>query len=260
MIYLGAPGAGKSALKRECIETVRQHSTPEETWVAVSIAPSDLKSPAHVISALIHAADEESKRLDQIAPDQGSQKLKDMLKLGKQMLDELSARGLSVAGVSFGGKTYAENLSDKNISAAEIFREAAAMSENIHFVVFVDEAQTVPVGDMTTAVIRCLHHDTHGISLVAAFFGLSNAQEILRKCGLSTRLGRGRICNLESLSMKEATGSFQCMLDAYYTGDTEDKNLWASELAKLSQGWPQHINAIGVAAGLVIRANGGKLE
>ena len=30
MIFLGAPGAGKTALMLECMEAIRQHSTPDD--------------------------------------------------------------------------------------------------------------------------------------------------------------------------------------------------------------------------------------
>ena len=48
MIFQGAPGAGKSALMGECMEAVRCHSTPKAPWVAVSINPVSLQSPAYV--------------------------------------------------------------------------------------------------------------------------------------------------------------------------------------------------------------------
>ncbi len=83
---------------------------------------------------------------------------------------------------------------------------------------------------------------------------------MLRTCGLSQRLAHGREVNLEPLALEDATVSFRRMLDTYYSGAYEEKNAWAIALADLSQGWPQHIKAIGSAAGRVIRANGGKLE
>ena len=60
--------------------------------------------------------------------------------------------------------------------------------------------------------------------------------------------------------MEDASGSFRCLLDAYYTGTEEEKAVWVNALAELSQGWPQHINRIGVAAGRVLRTNKGRLE
>ncbi len=40
MIFQGAPGAGKIALMQECMGAVRQHSTFDDQWVAVSIDPA----------------------------------------------------------------------------------------------------------------------------------------------------------------------------------------------------------------------------
>ncbi len=50
------------------------------------------------------------------------------------------------------------------------------------------------------------------------------------------------------------------ILDTYYQGTDAEKTHWAHQLAELSQGWPQHINRIGSAAGSVIRSNGDCLE
>ena len=60
--------------------------------------------------------------------------------------------------------------------------------------------------------------------------------------------------------MVDASGALLRMLDAYYSGTDEVKELWANTLAKLSQGWPQHINCVGVEAGMVLRSNEGRME
>lgn len=256
-IFQGAPGAGKSALMLECMEAVRQHSTPEKPWVAVSVAPGDLKSPADVMAALVDATEGESTRLSTLTPDADSPKLEHLLNLGKRLYDKLSKRGFSSAGVSVGGKTQVDK--DWKVSPATLFRQAAELVEKINFVIFVDEAQNTPVEPSTKAVLDCLHRDSQGIFLVAVFFGLSDTVDVLRKCGLS-RLALDRVVNLEPLSLEDASGSFRRMIDTYYTGSDEEKSVWSTTLAELSQGWPQHINRIGVTAGHVIRANAGKIE
>ncbi len=259
VIFQGAPGAGKSALMLECMEAVRQHSMPQEPWVAASIAPSDLISPEYVMSALIHATDEESKRLSRTGSGASAKKLESLLGLGKRVLEQLSNRGFTIAGISVGGKSNADKHSNFKMSAAQLFRQASPLLENIHFMVFVDEAQNTPVETTTKAVLDCLHRDPHGINLVTSFFGLSDTVDVLRKCGLS-RIALDRIVNLEPLGFADAAGSFRRMIDTYYSGSDKEKDLWADALAELSQGWPQHINRIGVAAGQVIRDNGGKLR
>ncbi len=259
MIFQGAPGAGKSALMQECMEAVRCHSTPDDPWVAVCVESGDLYSPSSVVMCLIDATNQESKRLSKIAPDAVAKKLKKLLELGKKLYQELSERGVGVGGVSVGGKSQVASASDASVSAGTIFRNAASILGKFHIVVFVDEAQNTPNARTTKDVLNCLHRNTQGIPLVAAFFGLSDTEQVLLQCGLS-RYADERLVNLEPLETKVAASSFRRMFDAYYTGAEEEKDFWADALADLSQGWPQHINRIGVAAGRVIRTNEGRME
>ncbi len=255
MIFQGAPGAGKSALMLECMEAVRQHSTPQEPWVAAEVDFGDLKSSRSVMSALIDAADAETRRLSVLGSD--ISKMKHLMNFGKRLYDELSRRGFSLAGVSVGG----ENQAEQNVetSPAELFRNTASLLEDFRFVVFVDESQNTPVTEVTKAVLNCLHRDPQGIHLAAAFFGLSDTEEVLGECGLS-RLSQGRVVNMEPLALADAARSFRRMLDTYYSGSEEEKDTWSAALAELSQGWPQHIRVIATAAGHVIHANNGNLE
>ncbi len=259
MIFQGAPGSGKTALMQECMEAVREHSTAEEPWVAASIAPGALKSPATVISEMIHASKEESRRLSKVMLGADSRKLANLSSLGRQLFDELLARGFSLAGVSVGAKPDAGKASSADTSIDAMVRRSAPLLKKAHYVIFVDEAQNTPVDPTTVRVIDFLHRDSRGIALVAAFFGLSDTEERLRECGLS-RISDERIVNLEPLSTEEAKRSLALMLETYYGGSDEERDAWADTLAALSQGWPQHINRIGVAAGRVIRANGGKMQ
>ncbi len=259
MIFQGAPGAGKSALMLECMTAVRQHSTPQAPWVAVSLNPGTLKSPVDVVKDLIHAANQESKRLSKLAPDAVARQLNKWLELGVNLYQELSNRGIGVAGFSVGGKSETGSRAEMTLSSGPVFRDAAAVLGKFRVVVFVDEAQNSPVGETTRDVLDCLHRDPQGIPLVAAFFGLSDTQQVLRECGLS-RFADERLVNLEPLSIEDAAGSIRRMLDTYFTGSDEEKTNWSTALAELSQGWPQHINRTGVAAGRVIRENNGRLD
>ena len=259
MVFQGAPGAGKSALMQECMEAVRRHSTPDDPWVAVSVKPDTLMSPADVVMDLIDAANKESDRLSKMAPDAIARNLRKLLDLGGKLYGEMSERGVGLAGISVGGRLQAASRSEMTARSARIFREASPLLEKFHLVFFVDEAQNTPVADTTRGVMGCLQDPPKELPLVAAFFGLSDTQQVLRKCGLS-RFSDERLVNLEPLSMEDASGSFRCLLDAYYTGTEEEKAVWVNALAELSQGWPQHINRIGVAAGRVLRTNKGRLE
>ncbi len=255
MVFQGAPGAGKSALMEECMEAVRRHSTPEVPWVAVAMDPSSLESPLDVIEALVGAANTESERLrEMVSGTSVATMLDDLRDRGKKLYRELSERGGGVFGVSVGGRR------DEGVSAGGAFRKAAQLLGKYHIVVCVDEAQNTPVTSNTKGVMDCLHRDPQGIPLVAAFFGLSDTQRVLRDCGLS-RFADERVVTLEPLPDGDTACAIRSAFDAYgFTGTREDREVWVNRLAELSHGWPQHINRVAVAAARVINDNGGRID
>ncbi len=257
MVFQGAPGAGKSALMEECMEAVRRHSTPEAPWVAVAIRPETLKSAVDVMILLIEAANAENERLSKIAPGTAAGKLKGFLEIGRKLYGELSERGIGVASVSVGGKPEAGGSGDTANLSEPVFRSTAPLLENLHLVVLVDEAQNIPVSGPTKGVMDCLHHPPAKIPLVSAFFGLSDTQRVLRDCGLS-RFADERVVTLEPLPDEDSACAIRSAFDAYgFVGTQEDWEVWVNRLAELSQGWPQHINRVAVAAARVIFDNGG---
>ncbi len=250
MIFQGAPGAGKSALMAECVESVRHHSTPENPWVAVIVKPGSLRFPDRVVRGMVHAVNLEGERLRQASSGSISSMLGKVLDRGLEMLREIPERDVSVGGVSWSGR-------DRDVSAEGLFEHAAPVLGRFHIVVCVDEAQNTPVSDMTRDVIDCLHDPPGNLPLVTAFFGLSNTQDVLRQCGLS-RFADERVVDIDPLPMKDAASAIQGVFDAYgFMGMAEDRKAWVRNLAELSQGWPQHINRVAVAAARVIGDNDG---
>ena len=256
MVFQGAPGAGKSALMEECMEAVRRHSTPEEPWVAVAMDPDALKSPAAVVRAMVNAASAESERLREIASGTSvGRALDDLLDLARKLFHELSERGGGALGVSVGGRN-----DDEGMTASWVFQNATPLLKKFHIVVCVDEAQNTPVSGNTKGVMDCLHRDPQGIPLVAAFFGLSDTQDVLRQCGLS-RFADERVVTLEQLPDEDAACAIRSAFDAYgFAGTPKDREVWVNELAELSQGWPQHINRVAVSAVRVICDNRGRMD
>ena len=253
MVFQGAPGAGKSALMEECMEAVRRHSTPEAPWVAVAMYPDALRYPDRVVRGMVDAANAESERLRGRTSGTASRVLGELLDRGRQILREIPDRDVSVGGVSWSGR-------EREVSASGVFSHAAPHLGKFHIVVCVDEAQNTPVSDNTKGVMDCLHRDPGGIPLVAAFFGLSDTQKVLRECGLS-RFARGRVVTLDPLPFDDSACAIRDILGAYgFTGTQEDREVWVNELAELSQGWPQHINSVSVAACDILRAHEGRID
>ncbi len=260
MVFQGAPGAGKSALLEECMEAVRRHSTPQAPWVAVAIKPETLQSSIDVMMLLVEAANTEMKRLSGLKPGILAGKLEGFQERSRKLYRELSERGIGLGGVSVGGRPEAGGSGGTKRLSERVFRNAAPLLGNLHLVVLVDEAQNTPVSGATRGVMDCLHNPPAGIPLVAAFFGLSDTQNVLRQCGLS-RFARGRVVNLEPLPFGEAACAIRSAFRAYgFTGNPKEREVWITRLAELSQGWPQHINSVSIAACDIIHSNGGRID
>ena len=260
MVFQGAPGAGKTALMGECMEAVRLHSTPEDPWVAVSVEAGTLNSATGVVRIMIEEASRERERLSAKFPGRVSRGMEKLMGIGQKLLSDLSGRAYTVSaggmGVTIHGKSKV-TPNQENIPAELVFRDAAPLFEKIRLVIFVDEAQNMPIGD-STSVINCLHKNPGGIPLVAAFFGLSDTRRVLEQCGLS-RLPRKRVVTLGSLSHEDAANAIQSVFEAYdFKGPSQAA--WVDALVGLSQGWPQHINNVSVAAGQVISDHGGSVN
>ncbi|MYB34521.1 MAG: ATP-binding protein [Gammaproteobacteria bacterium] len=258
MIFQGAPGSGKTALMQECMEAVRQHSTPNEPWVAVNIKPENLESAAEVVVLLIEAINQEGERLSKILSGSSARKLESIMEIGRKVYHDLSERGFGIAGISVGRKS--RNDQEAIVFSQRLFQNAAGLLKNFHIVAFVDEAQNTPVGNSTKGVMSCLHDPPDKIPLLAAFFGLSDTESRLSECGIS-RPADQRVVNLELLDYEESCDVIRSVFNAYeFTGSREEREIWVNRMAKLSQGWPQHINRIAVAASHVIVEHGGKIK
>ena len=221
-----------------------------------------LGSAPAVIEAMMEATKQDLERLDRVFPSRVYilRKLKNLLRGFSSFLSSRNYNvGARAGEIEISAQSELRNTQKSlNISAEAAFRNTASIFNNKHLVIFVDEAQNTPISESTKAVVSCLHQGIEGISLIIAFLGLSDTEEVLRQCGLS-RLARDRVVTLETMSHEEAANAIQGIFDAYnFNGP--DQATWIDELASLSQGWPQHINSVAVAAGQIIRDHGGSLQ
>ena len=247
VIVQGAPGGGKSALRHECMAAVAARSERTDPWVAVAIAPASLSHPAATVAAIAAAARRERHRLAGAAGrwrgawERGAQSV-------RGALAGAARRGGGLAGVRRGAAVPDDGPGD----AATAFAGISRLCAGLRVVVFVDEAQNVPAG--AEPVLDCMARGYAGVDLLPVFFGLCNTTDVLRKRGVS-RPPSERIANLAPLSADEARASLTLAFDAYgMHGHARER--WLDELTALSQGWPQHLNRIAVAAGRAARKCG----
>ena len=245
LIFQGAPGAGKSALMHECIAAVRAHSTFDEPWVAVEVAPGTLRYPPATVSAIASAVGKERARLATAesrwrgAIEKGSQGM-------RGTFASASRRGVGAAGVRVGG----EPQNDGDASAA--FHTIERLCRGARVLVFVDEAQNTPAG--AEDMLDCMSRGFTGVTLQPVFFGLGDTAEVLEKRGIS-RPPAERLIDLAPLSESDTGASLAMTFDAYHVHGRE-RERWLSELIVLSQGWPQHLNRVAVSACRVAKEYG----
>ncbi|MCY4358668.1 MAG: hypothetical protein OXD01_14230 [Gammaproteobacteria bacterium] len=96
MIFQGAPGAGKTALKLECMEAVRQHSTPDDPWVAVSVEAKTLETVSDVLRRMILETNRERERLAQGFPGLVSKSMEKLKEVSQKLYEKLSNQRVSM--------------------------------------------------------------------------------------------------------------------------------------------------------------------
>ncbi|MCY4218125.1 MAG: hypothetical protein OXE56_02480 [Gammaproteobacteria bacterium] len=228
--------------------------------MAVPVEADTLNSACAVVKIMIEEAKREQERLLARFPGRVSRNMEKLKDIGKKLLEDITKRAytISTAGVDLTLHGQSKNILNlKNIPAELVFRDVAPLFENIRLVVFIDEAQNIPIGIPTNGVMSFLHRNTQGIPLITAFFGLSDTENRLSKCGLS-RPPDERVVNLGLLTHEEAFEAINRVLASYnFTNSLENSEIWINRLAQLSQGWPQHINRVSVAACRVIAKHEG---
>ena len=241
LLFQGAPGAGKTGFMRECMEVVRRHSTSAEPWVAVEVKPGTLINAADTVREVSEAVDAERRHQKKWDSRTGAIRMGAESWLRKARR-EVAERGGGVAGVKLGAAPHDQR------TAARQFKEAAPRWRGVRILVFIDEAQNLPTEQSAMAVLDCLHRGVEGIDLLAVFLGLSDTADRLGECGVS-RPGAERLFDLGPLNEPDTNASIRATFDAYAIGEEgSGRERWIKAIAESSQGWPQHMSRVAVAA------------
>ena len=230
LLFQGAPGAGKSELLNRCAEKVRE---PENRQGSREIFPvrmigTDFSS----VWAILF-------RIDQAVSG---------ARTGAALQEFLGERGLSVSLAGFGAGVGGRARTQPDV-ATELLGACSERWRDAGIVLLVDEAQNIPINDETRQVLGTLHSGESGARILATFFGLSNTREVLRRSGISP-LSDGHVPDLSPLAPEEAGEAVRTAFRlAGVRGPEEVRDRWIRQLARASQGWPQHL-AISLKAAL----------
>ena len=244
-LFQGAPGAGKTALLTalqqrwdERARNARVHDpigSPAGIPLAVLVHWNDLGSEDAVARTILKALDpalEAATRRTQSSGLQGSISAGSLAQVG-------GTRGQATAPPAMTFETLAEMVSWT--------RPVCLM---------VDEVQAVD----RSVVLSLLHQGIAGLPVVPLLAGLGSSQDHLAALNIGlSRLAIDAVHDIGALAPEEAQGAVRMMFERYRVDLEGVDHDWPSELASLSECWPQHLhNAMrALAEGLV--AVGGRL-
>ncbi len=236
-LFQGAPGAGKTALLTALQQRWGKPDAPADAPLPVVLEWGHLHSEAVVAGAILKAVDpamEETYR-----------------RTGTVGLDA----GLRIPGVSVGGRVSG-STAPPSLTFLELVRAVPPSAWTRPVCLMVDEIQMVNTPTMN--VLNQLHSGSHGLPIVPLYAGLGSSLDVLATHGLS-RLAIDAVHDIGALAPEEAQGAVRMMFERYRVDLEGVDHDWPSELASLSECWPQHLhNAMrALAEGLV--AVGGRL-
>ena len=250
VLFLGAPGAGKSALLHHLVER----------WLG-----EGQEAPLVVDTEASHYVDESALALHVAEAFDPA--------LTMQFRRSVTSHSSAIKSLSGGipgvakGTGTAESGHHTAIAPAEptLASVSKAFSKPQRSIVLVlDEAQDLEGFDANLArpVISKLHKGSHGGPFLTVFAGLAHSDEVLQNCGIS-RFSRGHDRTLSALPLDDAVEIVHLMLaECRVRGGEEIMRRWAKALAKESCGWPQHLHVSlqALAAQLLAASEPGRLE
>ena len=108
-------------------------------------------------------------------------------------------------------------------------------------VLLIDEAQGLEKEKHGDVVFE-LHQGKHGLPLVPVLAGLGNTADRLDNLNL-TRFSEGHVLDMGALGMPDAAAAVRKFLAKFRIDVSPERAAWWSgELARRSEGWPQHLH------------------
>ncbi len=219
-LFQGAPGAGKTALLTALQQRWGKPDAPADAPLPVVLEWGHLHSEAVVAGAILKAVDPAMEET--------------YCRTGTVGLDA----GLRIPGVSVGGRVSG-STAPPSLTFLELVRAVPPSAWTRPVCLMVDEIQMVNTPTMN--VLNQLHSGSHGLPIVPLYAGLGSSLDVLATHGLS-RLGVTAVHDIGALAPEEAQGAVRMMFERYRVDLEGVDHDWPSELASLSECWPQHLH------------------
>ena len=227
VLISGAPGAGKTALLRELLDS------PPESAAALAVPLLRLSTEAELAHSLAAALVGPAGRVaDRLSP---------------------SAVAANLGVAKFEWKPAAAMPA----TLGELDRGLSVDRSSGTVLLLVDEVQTATPDQVR--LLAALHQGATGVPLVPVLAGLSDSGDVLAAGGISRRAAAYDI-RLQRLDEGEPAAAVQAMLDDFrVAGADADKARWRRAIEAWSDRWPQHLKTAMTALARELLRTGGDL-
>ena len=213
LVCQGAPGAGKTAIAKECAALAARRSNDH---VVVQVTPGVFDSARDFV------------RIIDEAVSQGS----------------VLGRIKKIAGVGLG--IHADGNDEPTVQ--RLFDDWQKAWAGKTIAVLVDEAQNIENSTAARRIVQMIHAGPIKSRILLACFGLSDTEQKLDQLGIP-RLSDNRMHNLGSLSPEAVALSVGLAFDSFEVrGPDSQRAKWTAEIVRASHGWPQHLTILVKAA------------
>ncbi len=219
ILFQGAPGAGKSALL----------SHLGKLWEGKKGAPQAMRLNEGALYDPGRTAQKIAERID---PEQAGRFRQSAIAAGA------ASGGIPAIAQGEASASRETRSAEPDFSRLKEIKPPEKWDRPL--CVLIDEIQNVTPDQRVC--LGELHSGDHMLPIVPIFAGLANSETVLERAGLS-RMRESSIRNLERLSDSEVRSYVEGMLDRCRIGCSPDQlDRIAGDIARSSEGWPQHVH------------------
>ena len=239
LVFQGAPGAGKTSLLNHLMDR------EEAPYVAVDLRPPDLRTRRSVAAAVAEALNRRSGKVFDRPRARWFAAIAARFFGRRQDGAARTSISRTEGGIDagFGGLRHSrETITEiPEASLDTLARKFPAERWKCPLVLLIDEAQGLEKERHGDVVFE-LHHGKHGLPLVPVLAGLGNTADRLENLNL-TRFSEGHVLEMGALGMSDAAAAVRKFLARFRIDVPPERAAWwGAELARRSDGWPQHLH------------------
>ena len=178
------------------------------------------------------------------------------------LLERVRERAIAVRStqdkILAAGEAILEFLRMKELRSTLRKEVSEYLTKRSRIVLYSDEAQTF--GSENQPGLLMLHQNELGVPVIVLLAGLSHTSEKIRSIDGLSRLARNVVTNMGKMSDGECAESTRKMLQAFRIDEDRNAISACKHIARMSRGWPQHLNQAQISLALELLETNGELS